>query len=106
MAANPGVDARRMKIGQELKMPDIGGETPKVSSASIDHTDPLPAAAAATGQKTYKVQAGDTLTKISAKLYGKGDMWKKLYAANKSKIGADPTRLRAGTVLQVPDSVQ
>lgn len=107
MAANPSVNAKHLKIGQELKMPDIAGETPKVSSASIDHTDPLPTAAAAkTSEKTYKVQAGDTLTKISAKLFGKGDLWKKLYAANKSKIGADPTHLRAGMVLQIPDNIQ
>ena len=107
MAANPGVNAKRLKIGQELKMPDIAGETPKVSSASIDHTDPLPAVAAAkTSEKTYKVQSGDTLTKISAKLFGKGDLWQKLYAANKSKIGSDPTHLRAGMVLQIPDNIQ
>jgi nucleoid-associated protein YgaU len=106
LAANPGVDARRLKIGQELKMSDIGGETPKVTSASRDHTDPLPTAAATVSQKTYKVQSGDTLTRISTKLYGKGDMWKKIYAANKSKIGSDPTHLRAGMVLQLPDNVQ
>lgn len=108
MAANPSANAKHLKIGTELKMPDIAGETPtKVSSASTDHADPLPAAAAAkTSEKTYKVQSGDTLTKISAKLFGKGDLWQKLYAANKSKIGADPTHLRAGMVLQIPDNIQ
>lgn len=106
MAANPSVNAKRLKVGQELKLPDIAAETTTVASASADHTDALPAAAASAGQKTYKVQSGDTLTKISTKLFGKGDLWKKLYAANKSKIGADPTHLRAGMVLQIPDNVQ
>jgi nucleoid-associated protein YgaU len=109
MAANPGVNARRLKVGQELTIPDITAkETAPGSSVAgtADHTDPVPVAGASASAKTYKVQAGDTLSGISSKLYGKSSMWKQLYAANKSKIGADPTRLRAGMVLQVPDNVQ
>jgi nucleoid-associated protein YgaU len=106
--ANPGINPKHLKIGQELKLPDVAAETPTFSSssASLDHTDPLPTAAATANQKTYKVQSGDTLTKIATRLYGKGDMWKKLYAANKGKIGSDPTHLRAGIVLQIPDNIQ
>lgn len=109
MAANPGVNARRLKVGQELAIPDITAKETAAGSSvagTADHTDPAPVAGTSASAKTYKVQAGDTLSGISSKLYGKSSMWKQLYAANKSKIGADPTRLRAGMVLQVPETVQ
>ena len=52
--------------------------------------------------KTYKVQAGDTLRKISTKMYGTADNWEKIYAANKTAIGSDPSKLKAGSTLQIP----
>ena len=62
MAANPGVNAKRLKIGQELNLPDINAtsaaETSTLASADRDHTDAVTASPAG---KTYKVQAGDSL---------------------------------------------
>ena len=52
-------------------------------------------------QKTYTVQAGDTLGKIAQELYGDGGRWTEIYEANKDKI-ADPNAIEVGQELQIP----
>ncbi|MGW3912811.1 transglycosylase SLT domain-containing protein [Streptomyces sp. NPDC005070] len=49
---------------------------------------------------TYKVVAGDTLSKV-AKKYPKSGGWKKLYAANRAVIGDNPAMIRPGLKLTV-----
>ncbi|MFD6550435.1 transglycosylase SLT domain-containing protein [Streptomyces sp. SAS_267] len=49
---------------------------------------------------TYKVVAGDTLSKVAQK-YPKSGGWKKLYAANRAVIGDNPALLRPGLKLTV-----
>jgi LysM repeat protein len=54
-AANPGVDSRRLKIGQKLVLPAPGAST-------------APAAAVATtGDNLYTVKSGDTLSRIATR---------------------------------------
>jgi LysM repeat protein len=48
---------------------------------------------------TYKVTKGDNLTAIAKKF---GTTASALYAANKSKVGANPNRIYSGLVLSVP----
>jgi len=49
---------------------------------------------------TYKVVAGDTLSKIAQKNPQSGG-WKKLYEANRAVIGADPSIIHPGLTLTV-----
>ncbi|WP_329546038.1 MULTISPECIES: LysM peptidoglycan-binding domain-containing protein [unclassified Streptomyces] len=49
---------------------------------------------------TYKVAAGDTLSKI-AREHTKDGSWQTLYKANAAVIGSDPAALRPGTTLTV-----
>ncbi|MFI0967469.1 transglycosylase SLT domain-containing protein [Streptomyces sp. NPDC021080] len=49
---------------------------------------------------TYKVVAGDTLSKV-AKKYPKSGGWKKLYTANRAVIGDNPALIRPGLKLTV-----
>ncbi|MGW0969751.1 LysM peptidoglycan-binding domain-containing protein [Streptomyces sp. NPDC002516] len=49
---------------------------------------------------TYKVVAGDTLSKVAQK-YPKSGGWKKLYAANHAVIGDNPSLIRPGLKLTV-----
>lgn len=95
IAANPGLDPKKLKVGQTIKLPDL-------SSSSASAVSPQPTLDTASTAKTYKVQSGDTLRRISAKVYGDEKKWDKLYAANRTLIGSDPSKLRAGQVLQVP----
>jgi len=63
-------------------------------------------AAVGTEEKTeftsYTVQKGDTLQKISMKLFGTTKKWKKIFNANQD-ILKTPDRVRPGMVLKIPD---
>lgn len=54
-----------------------------------------------TKQKTHKVVEGDTLFKIAKKYYGNGDLWEKIYEANKDKIKS-PNIIKNGWILTIP----
>ena len=98
--ANPSVDATRLKPGMTISLPAID----QIKSAT-----PAAGVAAATAEQKidprtqYKVQENDSLYRISLKLYGKADRVEKLYEANKSQIGDDMARVKAGMVLTLPE---
>jgi nucleoid-associated protein YgaU len=50
---------------------------------------------------TVTVLEGESLYKVALRIYGRGNDYVRLYAANKSTI-ADPNIVRVGQVLQVP----
>ncbi|PLT45488.1 Phage-like element PBSX protein xkdP [Paenibacillus pasadenensis] len=50
----------------------------------------------------YVVVAGDSLWKIAQRIWGDGDRWRELHAANQAAIGKDPNRLKVGLKLAVP----
>lgn len=52
-------------------------------------------------ETTYVVQKGDTLQKISSKMYGTTKKWKKIFEANKDML-KDPDKIRAGQKLIIP----
>ncbi|MBD2296368.1 LysM peptidoglycan-binding domain-containing protein [Anabaena sphaerica FACHB-251] len=56
----------------------------------------------------YTVQAGDFLSNIAERFYRDGSeaSWRRIYDANRSLIGPDPTQLRAGMVLVIPGTNQ
>jgi nucleoid-associated protein YgaU len=101
-AANPRVNTRSLRAGTVLTLPEIN-TTP--TAASTDHNTAAAGSAtpALTG-KTYTVKSGDSLRKISAKVYGNQKMWEKIYELNRRAIGPDSTRIRAGMVLQLPEA--
>lgn len=51
---------------------------------------------------SYTVKSGDSLFKISAKVYGNGNDWRKIYDANKKAIGPNPNAIKAGVKLVIP----
>jgi nucleoid-associated protein YgaU len=64
---------------------------------------PQAAAAAASGSsgKTYKVQPGDTLSKISQQFYGKASEYNRIFEANRDKL-SDPNKVQVGQELVIP----
>lgn len=56
----------------------------------------------------YTVAPGDFLSNIAQRFYGDGSeaSWRKIYEANRSVIGPDPTQLQAGMVLVIPEANQ
>jgi nucleoid-associated protein YgaU len=62
---------------------------------------PKPEAAKMEAAKTYTVMGGDSLWKISERMYGNGNEWRKIYEANKDRI-KDPDVIQPGWVLNIP----
>ena len=64
-----------------------------------------PVADAPPPSEGYVVQKGDTLSRIAGRVYGdvSPQAWKRIYDTNKGAIGADPSRLRIGMQLTIPN---
>lgn len=66
---------------------------------------PAQAAAASAGAgsagRTYKVQAGDTLSKIAKEFYGDANKYERIFDANRDKLES-PDKIRAGQELIIP----
>lgn len=52
-------------------------------------------------QRSYTVAAGDSLSKIAKKQYGKAGKWRAIYEANRDQID-DPDLIHPGQVLRLP----
>ena len=111
---NPGLRPEKLKVGSELKLPDIAAVRPHppvvVRAADVVLADyqpilvPASGAPAVAAGTSYRVQEGDSLYKIARQRLGSGRMADELYALNRDAIGADPRRLHAGMVLRLPTS--
>ena len=56
----------------------------------------------ATGEQTYTVAKGDTLSHIAKEYYGKAGKWHAIYDANRDVIGDNPDKIFPGQVLKIP----
>jgi LysM repeat protein len=99
-ASAPSADLKN-RVWDQIKLVD-----PNFSDLLADIQAPA-AAAAAVGApsipaaRTYTVQAGDSLSKISKQFYGDSNMYMKIFDANKDKL-ADPDKIKAGMDLLIP----
>ncbi len=93
LAANPGIDPNRLKVGSTISIPHVEGASSLSTPAATSGT---PSA------DSYTVVAGDTLSGISQKVFGSQKHWRAIYDANKSAIGSDPADLKVGMKLKLP----
>jgi len=102
-AAAPSQDVKN-KIWDQIKLVD-----PSYSDLTADITAPEAAAAAAAGgsdttvaaARTYTVQPGDNLSKISKHFYGDPNQYMKIVNANKETL-PDPDKIKPGMELNIP----
>ena|SRR5215468_4904067 len=101
-ASAPSQDAKN-RVWDQIKLVD-----PNYSDliADIEAPEAAAAAAAAGGgataaARTYTVQAGDSLSKISRHFYGDANQYMKIFEANKDKL-ADPDKIKPGMELNIP----
>ncbi len=60
------------------------------------------AAEAPAAPQTYTVQSGDSLSAISARVYGDAKYWTTIYEHNKDTIGGNPDLIQPGQELIIP----
>jgi nucleoid-associated protein YgaU len=101
-ASAPSADLKN-RVWDQIKLVD-----PSFSDLTADIQAPAAAAAAAgrnapstTVARTYTVQPGDSLSKISKQFYGDANMYLKIFEANKDKL-TDPDKIKAGMDLLIP----
>ena len=102
-ASAPSQDLKN-RVWDQIKLVD-----PSASDLIADIQAPPAAAAAAASAggassaaaRTYTVQAGDSLSKISKQFYGDANKYMKIFEANKDKL-TDPNTVNVGTELRIP----
>jgi len=101
-ASAPSMDLKN-KVWDQIKLVD-----PNFSDLIADIQAPAAAAAAAAAganrsstTRTYTVQPGDSLSKISKTFYGNANMYMIIFDANKDKL-TDPNKINVGTELVIP----
>jgi nucleoid-associated protein YgaU len=99
-ASAPSADLKN-RLWDQIKLVD-----PNYSDLIADIQSPAAAAASAggpssTAARTYTVQPGDSLSKISKHFYGDANMYMKIFDANKDKL-SDPDKVKVGAELLIP----
>jgi len=97
----PSLEAAN-KIWDEIKrinpkLDDIVADFPVDPSLASG----MPRSKTQTGDQTYTVKAGDTLSKISKQFYGNPSDYMRIFNANKDKL-KDPDHVNIGQELKIP----
>ena len=87
--ANPGLDPRKLRIGQRIVLPPRGEK--------VATKQPAPRSSF-----VYTVMAGDTLSDLAARYYDNGGLWERIYSANRLTMHGDPNTLKVGMKLVIP----
>jgi nucleoid-associated protein YgaU len=102
-ASAPSADLKN-RVWDQIKLVD-----PRFSDIIADIQAPAAAAAAAaaggvpskSAARTYTVQPGDSLSKISKQFYGDANKYMNIFNANKDKL-SNPDQVKVGTELVIP----
>lgn len=98
------LDQARQQLGflqQTRPAADAGRSAVASADAARRPVANSPSAATAAGMRTYTVQAGDTLSSISTRMYGSSARWRDIYEANRDRL-SDPGALKLGQALRIP----
>jgi len=88
--ANPMTDPQTLRPGDELSLPSLE----EVTGGGRDSDAEI--------EGDYTLQAGDTLSDVARRFYDDPTKWRRIYEANRDRIGDNPNRLKAGMPLIVP----
>jgi LysM repeat protein len=94
-------ELERMHSLDQARMGLIDNASGSKSTVSATAPSAIPAAAAVSSGKTYKVADGDTLSSIAKKLWGASSRWPDIYNANRDRL-ASPAALKIGQELRIP----
>lgn len=87
---------------ESRRLPAAAAATPALvpPAASASAGTPVAGSAGVT-MESYKVVAGDTLSRIAGKVYGDSKRWPEIYDANRASLPT-PQSLKLGQTLQIP----
>jgi nucleoid-associated protein YgaU len=91
------------KAEQEAKVPVSPGPSLRDTELEADTPDEAPGVDGVNGPRTYTVQSGDTLWKISQEMYGNGSKYMKIFEANTGLL-KNPDQIFPGQTLVIPDA--
>lgn len=95
-AANPGLSARDLQIGQRIRLPR------KTHHVTGSHRSVSRHRRSSRRGRVYIVRSGDDLYSIARHVYHDGADWKLIYRANRRKIGPNPAHIFIGERLYIP----
>ncbi|MBL0920692.1 MAG: LysM peptidoglycan-binding domain-containing protein [Phycisphaerales bacterium] len=98
--ANPRVDPRKLRVGQELRLPVDPNNVQGLTVGDPKAVDAPPPTRAAQAVE-YIVQPGDTLGAIAKTYYNSSALWQVILDANRSLLSR-PQDLRPGMKLLIP----
>jgi nucleoid-associated protein YgaU len=110
IAANPLMSPDRMTIGRVIRIPKDPNNIQGIPVKPVETPAPPPVPAKTTplepGTKTYVIQSGDTLSKISHEVYGESRLSSLIYEANRDQLSGEDAMLHIGQVLKIPPKPQ
>jgi nucleoid-associated protein YgaU len=95
-------DQAKNAVWDQIKLVD-SNYSDLVADINVQQQQSAPAstAAPAAQNKTYTVQSGDTLSRISREQYGDANEYMRIFYANRDKLN-DPDKIQVGQVLTIP----
>ena len=102
-AANPGLDERRMQIGQKIKLPTKAEADRLMQPRAVAAPKPglHDRGSGGVARATYVVGRGDTLTKIARNVLGDESRYLEIFELNRDKLKS-PDLIQPGMELKVP----
>jgi nucleoid-associated protein YgaU len=108
MRAEAPSEEAKNKVWDQIKLVDPS-YSDLIADISVDQSAQAPrtqtaGASVSGGQsaRTYTVQAGDTLSKISQQFYGNANQHSKIFEANRNQLN-NPNEIRPGQRLVIPE---
>ena len=98
--AAPSEQAKN-KVWDQIKQTNPNWAQDLVADISVSGNGGAAQPSTQTQQRTYTVQAGDSLSKISKQFYGNANDYNKIFEANRDVL-SDPDKISPGQTLQIP----
>lgn len=93
--ANPFLDPKKLQVGQSVRLPDID-EVQIKTKKTIDGQPSIKPT------RTHIVRPGESLYSIADHYYENADLWRIIFDANQTTLGANPDQLEVGEILKIP----
>ena len=93
-AVDPSYHDLTCDLTVDMSLPNPMQQQPQASAAAA-------AAGGGTSARSYKVQPGDTLSKIAKQFYGNANEYNKIFEANRNQL-SDPNKINVGQELVIP----